>query len=142
MLTIKSKFVMKKITKKINHKRFLQLLKYNKKIQKKIYISIQDYRKYNQIEFELHPNNKVGKIFLNTINADRLYIHIYINDDIREKFGSIIEHNDTIQKIKIVIDIEIKSLRGLFNNFDNIKHIKCTKFNRKDIFNMSRMFYG
>ena len=141
MLEIKSKFVIKKITKNLAQKRLLQLMKYNKKIQEKLDISINDYREYNQIEFKLYPNDKIGNIFLNSINMDKNNIHIYINHDKIEN-GSIIEHNDIIKKIKLVIDPEIKSLSSLFNGFDNIDYIECIKFNRKDIIDMSKMFYG
>ena len=133
---------MKKIKQNLNQKRCLQLVKYNKKMQEKLDISIEDYREYNQIVFELYPNDEIGNIFFNSIMIDSRYMHIYINDGKNEKKGSIIEHKDIIKKIKVVIDFEIKSLNSLFINFDNVVDIQCTKFNRKDITDMSKIFYG
>ena len=53
-----------------------------------------------------------------------------------------INKDDKIEKIKLLIDFNIKSLNGLFKGCNCIKKIKFTKFKIKDINNMSNMFSG
>ena len=48
MLEIKSKIILKKIFKNIENKIWLKTIKYNKNLQNKLDISIEDYKKYNQ----------------------------------------------------------------------------------------------
>jgi len=50
---IKSQFILILIFKNIPEVTFLKLCKYNKKLQERIGLSINDYKKYNQIEIEL-----------------------------------------------------------------------------------------
>ena len=43
---------------------FLKIIKYNKNIQNKLNISINDYKEYNHIEIEIIPiNNSFGKYY-------------------------------------------------------------------------------
>ena len=137
MLGIKSKHILKKILQSLEYKIFLNLIKYNKKLQKKLDIAIEDYKIYNQIEFEIIPNYQQRKIFIiNKVELDS-FIHISINDS-----KDYINNFFPISKIKIVIDPEVKSLKDFFKNLDYIEVFKCTKFNRRDIIDMSHMFSG
>ena len=144
MLKIKSKYILKKIFQNIKQNKYLQLIKYNKKIQYKLDKSIEDYKEYNQIEIELRPKleYKDKSKFINKNDYDRFNIHIYINDDRKESDSCFLEANQNIQKIVIKIDFEKKSLKGLFKNCDCLEEINFIKFNRKDIIDMSEMFRG
>ena len=55
MLPIKSKYILKNIFRITPQKICLRIIKYNKKIQQKIYINLSEYKKYNQIELEIIP---------------------------------------------------------------------------------------
>ena len=157
MLKIKSKFVLKRIFQNIKENKFLDMIRYNKRFQNKFNISIQNYREYNQIEIELKQiihSDKNSK-FINIDIMNEPYIHI--NKDKKENdstnpfmiktlkepsifrpITNMIEDSDK----KIIIDFEVKSLKGLFKNCESIKEIKILKCNRKDIIDISEMFYG
>ena len=144
---IKSIFLLKNIfTKYLNKKTFLALIYHNKSLQKKLNISIIDYKKYyNQIEVEIEliPQEKYKEeknIFLNRLDNKKNYYHIYfnnINTEIKRRYATV---DDKVSKIKIIIDEEIDSLKELFFCCDCIKEIKFIKFNRKNITNMISMF--
>ena len=139
MLKIRNKYILKNILSFLAQKKFLSLIKYNKKIQNKLDKSIIDYREYNQIEIEITPikNNFSGKV-INFKEENKEYYYIYFDNQIKEI--NYISSKDNISKIKIIIDFEIKSLEGLFEKCDYISMISFHKFNRKDINNISCMF--
>ena len=47
MLGIKSNYILKKIVQNLEYKINLNLIKYNIKLQQKLYITIEDYKIYN-----------------------------------------------------------------------------------------------
>ena len=139
MLKIRSKYILKNILSFLTQKKFLSLVKFNKMIQKKLAVSIIDYREYNQIEIEIIPikNNISGKV-INFKEENKEHYHIYFDNE-RKEINYISSENN-ISKIKIIINFEIKSFEDLFRNCDYIRSISFNKFNRKDITNMSFMF--
>ena len=138
---IKSIFVTKKIIYKLYTKKLLKIIKYNKNIQKKFDIGINDYKKFEKIEIELIPICKENKnIFINN-NENREFYHIYFNDGKNEIKRNYFRKNYNIKKINIKIDKNIKSFYKLFYKCNCIEKIKFIKFNRNDIENMSYMFY-
>ena len=141
MLKIRNKYILKNILSFLAQKKFLILIKYNKKIQNKLDKSIIDYREYNQIEIEITPikNNFSGKV-INFKEENKEYYHIYFNNQIKEI--NYVSSKDNVSKIKIIIDFEIKSFKGLFEDCEYISSIYFIKFNRKDITDMSHMFKG
>ena len=141
MLKIKSKYIIKRIFDNIQQKKYLNLIKYNKKIQKILDASIRDYKNYLQIEIELKPKRfyRNEDKFVNL--DDKSYVNIYFNNHKRRNKTFYLEVR-SIKTIKIVIDYEIKTLKGLFKNCEYIKEINFIKFNRKDISDISEMFYG
>ena len=143
MLKLRSIYIMKKIIANLKVNKNLQLMKYNKTIQNKLNISILDYKKYNEIEIELKLENKKDSLckVISTDENDKSYIHIYVDNNKSEVNDNYIENKDNITKIKIKIDFEKKSLKGLFKNCDYIQEINFIKFNRKDIIDISEMFY-
>ena len=69
LLNIKSKFILQKVLKNISKKKYLEINKYNKKIQKQLDLNINDYIEFSElnssIEIEIIPvKNKTGK-FIN-----------------------------------------------------------------------------
>ena len=139
MLEIKSKIIIKKIFQNIKDKVFLQMIKYNNILQKKLDITIEDYKTYNQIEFEIKPNHN-KTITINRKEEFNSFMHIFIDDDKNDIKSLTIDSSSQINKLKIIIDFEIKSLKGFFKNSEYISELKCIKFNRKDIKDMSEMF--
>ena len=95
----------------------------------------------SSIEIEIKPvNNKYGK-FINIKKEDEKNYHIYFNNNKEEINRTYFDENEEIEKIKIIIDYEVKSFKNLFNNCDCIESINFKKFNRNNIINMKRMFY-
>ena len=145
MLKIRSKIILKSILQNTQQKKYMQLLKYNKILQKKLNISIIDYKEYNQIEVELRVNKMRESFsrFINLNEKDKPHIHIFISNNKKKEYNRFfLKPGKKIVKLRILIDLEIKSFKGLFKYCDCIKEIKFIKFNRKDIIDMSDMFYG
>ena len=144
---IKFKYNFKKIVIFISEGKKLKLFKYNKALQKRLDLSINDYDNYShQIVIEIIPINKINdnKIykFINITEDEYLY-HIYFNEEKKESDRTYMTRKDNaISKIKIVLDKEINSLKELFCDCKGIKEIKFIKFIRKNILDMSYMFYG
>ena len=69
----------------IHKRKSLEIIKYNKNIQKRINININNYKecseKYSSIEIEIIPiKNNYGKI-INIKEENKKYFHIYFNDN-------------------------------------------------------------
>ena len=144
MLKIRSRYILKGIFGNIRLNKYMQLIKYSKALQKKMNISTIDYKEYNQIEIELKPDKKyyISGKFINTNLDNESHIHMFNNNCKKEIDSSFFEIGKKIIKLRIILDLEIKSFKGLFKNCNCIKEIKFIKFNRKDITDMSEMFCG
>ena len=126
---IKSNYILKQIFENISQKTLMKLINHNKNIQNQLEIGINDFIKYyEQIEIEIIPINKDNKNkFINIPKEDKLYYHIYFNDDKNETDKYYFNKYDNIKKIKIKIDGEIKSFKGLFENCTCIEKIAFLK---------------
>ena len=122
---IKSDYILKKVFDCINLKSKLKLIKNNKKLQKKLNISIQDYKDYTDIIIEIIPYEKKYDNFINIFNKeDEKYFHIYFNDANEEIKRYNLNSDDNVTKIKIIINYEINSFYKLFKSCYSIKSIK------------------
>ena len=121
---IKSRYILSKIYDNMSKKKKLIIVKYNKRIQNRLNLSIQDYKEYCEIEIEIIPiKDKYGK-FIYIKEKDKLYYHIYFNDnkkEIKNKYE--IKEGDKVKKIKIIIDYQIKSFEKLFYDCECIESI-------------------
>ena len=138
---INSKYIILQIFNNLQEKTFLKLIRYNKKLQTNTEKSIIDYKSFMNIEIDLIPTDKLlgEEIFINFIDNSS-YFHIYFNDDKEEVRENYITKKQKIDKIRIILDNEIKSLRNLFKDCKCLKEIYFTKFNRKDIIDLGEMF--
>ena len=139
---IKSKYIIKIIVSYVSSKKYLGIVKYNKKIQSKLELSSKDYKEYNQIEIEIIPINILTKnrndiIFME--KGTKPYFHIYINGKERKR-KKYLKKTDNAKIIKVIIDPEIKSFKNLFDECKYIKEVNIIKCNRNDIINTSFMF--
>ena len=127
----------------ISEKKYLYIVQYNKVIQKKLNLSINNYKKFfNQIEIEVIPKENINKksIFINRCHKKSSY-HIFFDNEKKEIKRNYILKKEKVSKIKIIINEDVKSLTGLFKGCRCLKEIKFKKFNRNDITKMSKMFY-
>ena len=155
---LKSDYFLQKLYDIMPKKKKLEIVKYNKRIQNRLNLSIKDYKEYSEtftpIEIEIIPaKGKYGK-FIKVDENDKLYYHIYFNDNkeeiknkyrIKEENGVTkheyyFEEEDKVTKIKIIIDYQVKSFKELFYKCECIESINFKKFYRNNITDMSFMF--
>ena len=96
---LKSKYILQKVFYNLLRKKSLDIIKYNNNIKKRINISIKDYKEYSEIyspiEIEIKPvKNEYGK-FIN-INKNKIYYHIYFNDNKEEIKRNYLDENDNV----------------------------------------------
>ena len=146
-LILKSKYILQFIFDNLSKRKSLNFIKYNKNIQNKIDININDYKEfseiYSSIEMEIIPvNNKYGK-FINIKNqGDLKYFHIYFDNNKEEIKRNHLDKNENIKKIKIILEHQVKSFEDLFRDCECIESIYIKKFCRNNIINMEVMFYN
>ena len=139
---IKSRYILYKIYNNMSKKKKLNIVKYNKRIQNRLNLNLKDYKEYCEIEIEIIPiKDELGR-FININWDDKLYYHIYFNDNKKEiKKKYYINKEDKVTKIKIIIDYQVKSFKKLFW-CKCIESIRFKKFYRNNITDMSYMFYN
>ena len=141
---LKSDFIFKKIISFMERNKSLNIMKYNKKLQKRLNININDYRKSAIIEIELKlDNDKYAKFstFINIFKKDKEYYHIYFDNSNKEIKRNYFKKNEKVKMIKIIIDYPVKSFKELFFDCDCIESIFFKKFYRNNITDMKWMFY-
>ena len=142
-----SDYFMIKIFDFIEKKKRLKIMQHNKKLQKRINISIDDYKEYSQfytpIEIELkasYNKNLFGNKFIKISEEERKYYHIYFNNSKEEIKRDYLNRDEKKMTIKIIIDYQVKSFKALFDYCRCISSINFKKFNRFNITDMSFMF--
>jgi len=124
---IKSKYILQKILDKFSKMKLLNIIKYNKKAQKRLDLSINDYMNYSLIIIEITPSkNKLGK-FINIKNGEEPYYKIYFNDRKEEIKRQYLNETDKVTKITIKIGYQVKSLSRLFLECKCIESIYLNK---------------
>ena len=147
---LKSNYILKKIISLMKINKLLNIMKYSKKLQKKLNISIDNYKKYySEIEIELKlVDNKYGKFinkygkFINIPDEEKEYFHIYFDNSNEEIKRNKLNYNEKVKMIKIVIEHQVNSFKGLFYYCNSINSISFKKFYRNNITDMSYMFSG
>ena len=142
---LSSKYLLKKIFSLIEQKQAFEIVHYNKSLQEKLDLGLNDYKTYKNIEIELIPKYTSFNKFINILSKeDYSLIHIYFDDDFTHEIKRtyLTKEEKNIKKIKIILEKEFNSFKGLFENCECIEKIIFIKFNRKDITDMSHMFSG
>ena len=137
---ITSSHILVKILNNLTKGKKLALIRCNKNIQNRLKIGLEDYKDYQLIKIELIIKPYEYGKFINIKNYDSAYYHFYINDDKEETKKDSINKDDKAEKIRIVLDQQIKSLNGLFKGCICIKKINFIQCGRKDIIDMSNLF--
>ena len=141
---IKSVYTIKIIFEHIKKNKYLSIIKYNKKMQNRLKLTINDYKEYSQlyspieIELKLVKNTYSNQAFINTTDDNKKYFHIFFNDSNKEANLSNLNH-EKIEKVKIIIDHQIISFGYLFL-CTRIEEIYFKKFYRTNIIDMRSMF--
>ena len=86
---IKSIKILKQIIYNISKVKYLQILKYNRKAQKRLYIDLNTYKlyseKYSAIEIIIKPDEVELGPFINIPEEEKSFYHIYFNNNKNEK---------------------------------------------------------
>lgn len=150
--SINSKYILRLImTEYLKKKLYFKLIQNNKKIQEIVGINLKDYKEYYRrrffrTEMEIITIDKLEpdvKYFFVKMYENKEYYHIYFDNDKNTQIKrNFITYKDKVKKITIKIDMEFKSLKGLFYNCNAIKEFKFTKFNRDDFTDIKELFYA
>ena len=145
---LKSNFILKILFSYIPKNISLGTIKYNKYIQKRMNININDYKTYSEIyssiKIEIIPKiDGYFNQFINIKNEDEKYYHIYFNNNKKDEIKRTnLKEDDKISKINIIIDYQVKSFSELFMDCNCIESINFKTFNRNNIINMKSIFCG
>ena len=142
LLNINSIYILKQILDNLYENKLLNIIRYNKFLQNKLNIDIISYKEATKIIIEIIPGEDFYGDFIIIPFKQEKFFHIYFNDNEEEiKRNHFIFEDYKPKKVKVIIDREILSLRNLFYRSQN-EIINFIKFNRKDINDMSYMFYN
>ena len=103
---IKSEFILRKVFKYIPEGIYLRILNHNKKLQNKLNIVLNDFKRYSeQIVIEIIPAKKIPykSTFINKCGPESSY-HIYFNGRTEER--NYLLKNEKVEKI--IVDITKK----------------------------------
>ena len=141
---IRSRYILKLIFIFLNNTKSLKIIKYNKKIKKRLDIDIDNYKKSSIIEIDIIPNENPHGKFINILNEkEKDFYHIYFNSNYKREIKKyFLGKYEKVDKISIKINYQIKTFFRLFEDCECIKSIYFKTFYRDDIFNMSYMFAG
>ena len=126
---LKSDYFIQKFFEYMTERKSLETIKYNKNIQKRMYININHYKAFfetkTSIELDIIPMKGEYGEFININEGDKKYFHIYFNDNKKKEIkNTSLYKDDNVSKISIIIDYQIKSFSGLFYNCGCIESIK------------------
>ena len=130
---LKSHYFIQKFFGYMLERKSLETIRYNKSIQKRINININQYKVYfetkTSIELDIIPmKGKYGK-FINIKEKDKKYFHIYFNDNKKKEIDNTsLNIDDNVYKISIIIDYQFKSFSALFAFCECIISIKFKNF--------------
>ena len=144
---LQSDYFIQKFFGYMSERKYLETIRYNKSIQKRINININHYKAYSEtktsIELDIIPMKGEYGEFININEEDKKYFHIYFNDNKKKEIeNTSLYKDDNVSKISIIIDYQIKSFSELFYKCGCIESIKFKKFYRNNVTNMSGMFRG
>ena len=124
---LKSDYFLIKIFDYTTKKKFLEILKCSKKLQKRTNLNINNYKKYSQyyssIELTLTLDNYKNDKFINIPDLETEYYHIYFDNSIIEIKRNYLNENENIKMIKIIINHQVKSFKKLFDKCKCISSI-------------------
>ena len=136
---ISSKYILIKIFNILKEERLLNLINYNKKLQKIMKLKKKDYEnEYFKIKLELFPIENIYGKFINYLSHTKIYFNDMVNE-IKNKF---ITKDNEVHIIRIIINRNKKFLSNLFYGCKCIKKLKITKFNREDIETLALCLMG
>ena len=103
------------ISDKYKLEKAIKIINNSKYIQSRLDLSINNYKEYSgiysNVEIEIIP---AKNIYSNFINKGESFCHIFFNNDKTEIKRKNLNTNENIEKIRIIIDYQLKSFKELF----------------------------
>ena len=97
---LKSDFFLIKVFNMMEKYKMLEIMKYNKKLQKRFNLNINNYKEYSQlyssIEIELKLDKKFSGKFINIPDSMKDYYHIYFDNSKEETNKTCLNKNEKI----------------------------------------------
>ena len=117
----------------MSERKYLETIRYNKSIKKRIHININHYKAYSEtktsIELDIIPKKDDYGGFINIKEEDKKYFHIYYDDNKKKEIeNAYLDKDDKVSKISIIIDYQIKSFSRLFHYCECIESINLKNF--------------
>ena len=137
LINVKSKYILKQIYDNLKINIFLNIIRHNKSLQQKLDININDYKIASSIKIDIIPESNSNREFINLYDKNK--IHIYFDDNKEEIKRNYMKKDESIKKIKILIEHDSKIFKGLFSSCYSIQKMKIISYN-KNIEDMSDMF--
>ena len=92
---VNSHYIIQKFFGYMTERKYLETIRYNKSIQKRVGISINHYKAYfetkSSIELDIIPMKGAYGEFININKEDKKYFHIYFNDNKKKKLNHYIK---------------------------------------------------
>jgi len=82
---LKSNFILKKIIRLLKTNKSLEIMKYNNKLKKRLNMNLNDYRENSKIEIELRITDFGYGKFINILDNEEDYYHIYFDNSNEKK---------------------------------------------------------
>ena len=86
---VKSHYIIQLIFEYMTERKYLETIRYNKRIQKRIDININHYKAYSEtktsIELDIIPMKGENGKFISSNEEGKKYFHIYFNDNKKKK---------------------------------------------------------
>ena len=141
---LKSDYFLQKVCDNITKKKTLEIMNYNKKLQRRVKLTFNDYKEFSQlyssIILELNLiENKYDK-FINIQEDEEDFFHICFDNSKEEIKRDYLKQNEKVKIVKVKINYQVESFHDLFGNCKCIGSIFFKQFNRINITNMSYMF--
>ena len=139
---VKSNYLLKNIFSYINDRKLLRIIKYNKKIQKRIGFTKKNFENYFNIKFEIIPidcidfDNNLINCKIDCVNYAKIngkYLNL-------KKKGIFVPTEEKVEIIELSINTIDISLEGLFQNCLYIKEISFIGFKRDNFRDFGGMF--
>ena len=130
---LQSDYFIQKFFGYISERKYLETIRYNKSIQKRINININHYKAYSEtktsIELDIIPmKGKYGK-FININEEDKKYFHIYFNVNKKKEIeNTSLYKDDNVSKISIILIIKLNHFQNYFLIVDVLNPLNLKNF--------------